>query len=260
MRLIVNGQMQSEVGKLPYSDALIRGDGLFETILIEDQQPIALDRHLARLENSATKLQITLPALIDIKIGITELLAGQTGQAKLRVVTLSDGNWFISLEPISDKVSDKASSICLTKFDTPVNSKGGLVGSKSISYGLSMLAVRRAKTLGFDDSIFINENGFVVETGFSNLLILKGSTWHTPALTTGCLPGVMRELLIKWFDVKECESTYSQLLEVDALYVTSSLRLIETVKRVDNKLFDENLLGNELITQFKSKLFSNINP
>ena len=256
MKLLVNGQIRSEVDQLPYSEALIRGDGLFESILTLDDKAVALDRHLSRLEKSASKLQIALPAIIDIKVGITKLLQDEIGQAKLRLVVLSDGNWFVSLEPLSPPLV----SISLTKFETPIFTKDALVGNKSTSYGLSMLAVRRAQALGFDDSIFVNEEGYVVETGFSNLLILKDSKWLTPAAKTGCLPGVVRELLIKWFSVSECEITYNQLLEADALYVTSSLRLIQSVKRVDEKLFNENLLGNELINQFKVKLFSNINP
>jgi branched-subunit amino acid aminotransferase/4-amino-4-deoxychorismate lyase len=60
--------------------------------------------------------------------------------------------------------------------------------------------------------------------------------------------------------VQEVELTYDQFLAKDAIYTTSSLRLIQPVKKVDDKLFNENHLGNELITQFKEKLFSNINP
>jgi branched-subunit amino acid aminotransferase/4-amino-4-deoxychorismate lyase len=241
LKLLVNGIIQSDIANLPYSDALIRGDGLFETILAIDDKPIALDRHLARLEKSAIKLLITLPAEIDIRVGISNLLQGQIGQSKVRLVVLSDGNWFISSEELSKPVQ----AISLTKFSERVDSKNGLVGVKSISYGLSLLAVRKAAQLGFDDS---------------NLLILNGSTWQTPALSTGCLPGITRELLLKWFDIEEIEITFEQLLEAKALFVTSSLRLIQPVKRVDDKLFNENLLGNDLINQFKAKLFSNINP
>jgi len=256
LKLLLNGIIQSDVANLPYSQALIRGDGLFETILAIDDKPIALDRHLARLEKSAAKLLITLPANIDVKVGISNLLHGQIGQSKVRLVVLSDGNWFIS----SEELSKPAETVSLTKFSERVDSKSGLVGVKSISYGLSLLAVRKASLMGFDDSLFVNERGFVVETGFSNLLILNGSTWQTPALSTGCLPGITRELLLKWFDVEEIEITYEQLLEAKALFVTSSLRLIQPVKRVDDKLFNENTLGNDLINQFKVKLFSNINP
>jgi branched-subunit amino acid aminotransferase/4-amino-4-deoxychorismate lyase len=256
LKLLINGVIQSDVANLPYSDALIRGDGLFETILAIEDKPVALDRHLARLQSSAIKLLITLPADMDIKVGISNLLKGQIGQSKVRLVVLSDGNWFIS----SEELSKPADSISLTKFSKRVYSKSGLVGVKSISYGLSLLAVRTATQLGFDDSLFINEKGFVVETGFSNLLMLNGSSWQTPALSTGCLPGITRELLLNWFNVEEVEITYEQLLEAKALFVTSSLRLIEPVKRVDDKLFNENLLGNDLINQFKVRLFSNINP
>jgi branched-subunit amino acid aminotransferase/4-amino-4-deoxychorismate lyase len=49
MKLVVNGQIQSDLTKLPYSEALIRGDGLFETMLAIDNKPVALDRHLARI-------------------------------------------------------------------------------------------------------------------------------------------------------------------------------------------------------------------
>ncbi|NBY82190.1 MAG: hypothetical protein EBQ46_00505 [Actinobacteria bacterium] len=56
MKLLINGQIKSEVDKLPYSEALIRGDGLFESILALDDKPIALERHLSRLENSAYKI------------------------------------------------------------------------------------------------------------------------------------------------------------------------------------------------------------
>ena len=137
MKLLINGISHSDVSKLPNSDALLRGDGLFETILAIDDKPVALDRHLARLERSADKLQITLPASIDIKVGISNLLEAQTGQSKVRLVVLSDGNWFISAEPLV--VS--AQSISLTKFSDPINSKSGLVGIKSISYGLSHITL-----------------------------------------------------------------------------------------------------------------------
>jgi branched-subunit amino acid aminotransferase/4-amino-4-deoxychorismate lyase len=115
MRLLINGISHSDVSKLPNSDALLRGDGLFETILAIDDKPVALDRHLARLERSADKLQITLPASIDIKVGISNLLEAQTGQSKVRLVVLSDGNWFISAEPLAES----AQSISLTKFSDP---------------------------------------------------------------------------------------------------------------------------------------------
>jgi branched-subunit amino acid aminotransferase/4-amino-4-deoxychorismate lyase len=70
VKLLVNGQLQEDVSKIPYSNALLRGDGLFETILTIDNKVVAWNRHYARLEKSAKQLLFTLPARIDIEVGI----------------------------------------------------------------------------------------------------------------------------------------------------------------------------------------------
>ena len=256
MRLLVNGSLQSGEPTLPYSTALLRGDGLFETILAVDENAIAWDRHYARLSNSAGNLLITLPAKIDIELGISKVLKDSAGQSRMRLTVLSDGNWFISVE----KLEPVTGAVSLMKVLAPKISSGGLSGVKSISYGQSLLVVRQAQDLGFDDGVFINEKGEVVETALSNLLILTSTGWLTPSLSSGCLPGITRELLIKWFDVKEELITFDQLLTAEAVYVTSSLRLIQRVSKIENKLFDDSLVGKELISDFTKRLLSNINP
>jgi len=256
MKLLVNGQLQEGASKIPYSNALLRGDGLFETILTIDNKAVAWNRHYARLEKSAKQILITLPARIDIEVGIEKILTNATGQSRLRLTVLSDGDWFISLEP----VGEESESISLMKVEALKISNGSLSGSKSISYGESLFVVRKAKAAGFDDGVFINEKGFVVETALSNLLIHSQDGWQTPALTTGCLPGISRELLIKWFDVKEIEFDFEYLLSAQAVYVSSSIKLIQRVNKVEDRLFDESLVGKELVGQFTSKLLSNINP
>ena len=256
MKLLVNGVLQDDHAKLPYSNSLLRGDGLFETILTIDQKPVALARHYARLEKSAKQIQITLPARIDIEMGIEKVLANVSGKSRLRLNVLADGDWSITLEP----VSEGKESVSLMKVNEPKISNGALSGVKSISYGESLLVVRRATSTGFDDGIFINENSDVVETALSNLLILTDYGWQTPALSTGCLPGITRELLIRWFDVKESEFDFDYLLSAKAVYVTSSIKLIQRVDKIEDRLFSKNLLGEELIENFKSKLFSNMNP
>ena len=256
MKLLINGVIQDGSTQLPYSNSLLRGDGLFETILTIDQQAVAWDRHYARLEKSAKQIMLTLPARIDLEVGIEKILKNEFGRNRLRLSVLLEGDWFITLEPVGE-VSE---SISLIKVDAPKISNGLLSGSKSISYGESLLAVRKAKAAGFDDGVFVNEKGFVVETGLSNLLILTNGGWQTPALSTGCLPGITRELLIKWFEVKESEFDFECLLSAKAIYVTSSIKLIQRVDKVGDRLFDESSVGKELVSQFSSRLLSKINP
>ena len=73
MKLLINGVLQDDLAKLPYSNYLLRGDGLFETILTIDQKVVAWDRHYARLEKSAKQILITLPARIDIEVGLEKI-------------------------------------------------------------------------------------------------------------------------------------------------------------------------------------------
>jgi len=256
MKLLVNGVLQGDLAKLPYSNSLLRGDGLFETILTVDQKAVAWDRHYARLEKAAAQILITLPARIDIEVGVEKILENVSGKSRLRLNVLADGDWFITLEPMSEGKE----SISLMRVSEPKISRGALSGVKSISYGESLLVVRKAIAAGFDDGIFLNENADVVETALSNLLILTEDGWQTPALSTGCLPGITRELLIKWFEVHEREFKFEELLDAKAVYATSSIRLIQPVSKVGDRLFGKNLLGQELIANFRSKLLSNMNP
>jgi len=91
MKLLVNGKLQPDSSGLPFSNSLIRGDGLFETILTIDDKPIAWNRHYARLEKSAKSLLITLPARIDIELGISQILLGSKGQSRMRLNVLAEG-------------------------------------------------------------------------------------------------------------------------------------------------------------------------
>ena len=115
MKLLVNGVLQGDLAKLPYSNSLLRGDGLFETILTVDQKAVAWDRHYARLEKSAKQILITLPARIDIELGIKKILKSSTGRSRLRLNVLSEGDWFITLEPIKES----SEAISLMKVDAP---------------------------------------------------------------------------------------------------------------------------------------------
>ena len=256
MKVIINGEITSNPLTLPFSESLLRGDGLFETILGIDQAPIAWDRHYARLSNAAAQLLISIPARIDLDLGIAKLLAEAAGKSKIRLTVLADGNWMISAEAVAE--SDKP--VSLMRMKEIVSSKAVLSGVKSISYGQSMMAVRRAQAIGYTDAIFVNENNQVVETGFSNLLILTKDGFTTPALESGCLPGVMREILINSFGITQSLFNYEELQQAEAIYTCSSIRLIQHVSKVDDILFNENQKGEELISDFSKLLTSKITP
>ena len=254
MKLLVNGKVVSEPLSLPFSPSFIRGDGLFETILGLDEKIIAWQRHYERLAKSAEKLLIAIPAKIDIEVGINQLLKGVTGKSRIRVAALADGNWMVVVETAEN--SDKLPS--LIKMNQVINSNSPLSGVKSISYGQSMLAVRTAQARGYSDGVYLNQNADVVETGSANIIILKDGKFITPAVETGCLPGITRQILIKDFAVTEGLFTWDQLLESDGVFLCSSIRLLTPVSKAEDKLFESTEMGEKLIGEFNQHIRSKI--
>jgi branched-subunit amino acid aminotransferase/4-amino-4-deoxychorismate lyase len=253
MKLLVNGKLIEEPLSLPFSLSFIRGDGLFETILGLDEKIIAWHRHYERLAKSAEKLLITIPPRIDIEVGINQLLSGVVGKSRIRVAVLADGNWLIASEQVTE---DKLPS--LIKMNQVLNSNSPMSGIKSISYGQSMMAVRLAQSRGYTDGVYLNENQHVVETGSANIVILKDQQFITPSLESGCLPGITRQILIKNFVISERLFTWEQMLDSDAIFLCSSIRLLAPVGKVEDKLFESNPQGEKLISELNQLIRSKI--
>jgi len=254
IRLVVNGQIANDVATLPFSNALLRGDGLFETILTIDQKIIAWQKHYERLASGANALEISIPAKIDLEVSINKLISDLNGKSRIRITVLSDGNWAVSAQ----SESEDNLPVSLIKINEPVISNGILTGIKSISYGQSELAVRRAKGRGYTDGVFLNQNQKVVETGYANILILQQGKFLTPSLDSGCLPGITRQLLIQHFDIAESLFTWEDLMNSDGVYLCSSVRLIKHVSKVEDKLFEPKEIGLKLIGDFNQFILSKI--
>ena len=256
MKSYYRGVVSEDEKILPIESSLLRGDGVFETVLSIDEKAIAWDRHYARMQKAANKILINIPAKIDIDLAIAAILKDEIGRNRLRVVCLADGGWFLTLQPITEI----AESISITRFPFIRDSRSALSGIKSLSYSESIIAIRHAENLGFEDSIFLNEKEEVVETGLANILILNQDGWRTPAISSGCLPGITRELLMIWFGVKEAVLNFDDLLRAKAVYLTSSIRLIQRVDKVEQKLYPLCVEGSDLIDAFEAKLLGNLNP
>ena len=256
MKSFYKGVVSEDEKILPIENSLLRGDGVFETVLTIDQSAVAWDRHYARMQKAANKVLISIPAKIDVDLAIGAILKEEIGRNRLRVVCLGDGNWFLTLQP----VAEVAESITLTRFPYVRDSKSLLAGVKSISYADSITAIRYAENLGFDDSIFLNEKDQVVETGLSNLLLLTKDGWRTPEIASGCLPGITRELLMSWFGVKESNVNFADLLSAKAVFTTSSIRLVQRVEKIEQKLYSVSDEGTELINAFETRILANLNP
>ena len=203
--------------------------GLFETIRISNQNPQNIERHLARLKKSAHELNIPFNdenAKQLIKQVSCALHRKQL--YRMRLDLDATGQIGVCTSPIED-VQPRKLLIWATDIlgkDGVSNSFNPLLGHKVTSRKIYDMAWQEAEKIGGFDAIFINEFGNVTEGGRSNIFIKKDSQWITPPLSSGCLPGVMRSILLEdpqWSAIEK-NITVDDVLSSDEVVLTNALR------------------------------------
>ena len=82
---------------------------------------------------------------------------------------------------------------------------------KTLNYGECIMEKRRALAMGVDEMIFLNFSGQICEGTTCNIFFVKGNKIYTPELSCGLLPGILRDYIIKTYDVVETIITPAQI-------------------------------------------------
>lgn len=227
------------------------GYGLFETLLIKDNRPLFTDLHWQRMHKGAQLLGLQLPAkqewlaLIHAFIHQTQ----ETASYALRI-TLSGG------APLADNPSQillhrrsvpytceqHTLGIQLHLLPCPKNEQSLLCSIKSTNYLENILAKEEASRHGCEEGLWLNTRGFLTEGTMSNLFFFKKGTLFTPSLSSGCLPGTRRQIVLDLANsykmpTQEGLYTISDLLSSDEIFMTNSLMDIMPVRDVNGSAF-----------------------
>ncbi len=235
MNYLYSGHPDGEFNLPAIGHPLLRGDGLFETIKSENGSLFFLDRHLERLAYCSRELLFEQGDFLAMRRNIDLLLDRTLGIARgrFRITLFPDGQYLLSHEQAPLRILPQKLFLSpKIRF-----SDASLTGKKSLSYGESSFGLRFAHSRGCDDLLYLNERAEIVETGLANILIEKRGAFLTPSLASGCLPGIVRGVLLDWFkDVKEAVLTVEDVKSATGMYVLSSMREIDLV----TELHDEN--------------------
>lgn len=197
---------------------LLLAEGVFETVLVRNGRPQLLDAHLQRWQIGAALLGLAPPppaALIEHLLQEARARSGiDTGALRL--------NWCRGSGPrgLAPAAAPEAAgagatasgalfwlqlSALVPSFD-PVSviispSEQRLATSvlsrcKSFGYGSALIARRQASAAGADDALLASSAGGLCCGTAANLLVQSERGWLTPPLTSGCLPGTMRQQAI----------------------------------------------------------------
>lgn len=228
MNYFYSAHPDGEFSLPPIAHPWLRGDGVFETIKTEKGSLFFLDRHLNRLQESATALLFLLPDLEELRQQVANLLLKTSGieRGRFRITLFSNGEYLLTHESAPLRVSPQK----LAVGEKVRYSQSPLTGRKSLSYGEGSLGLRIAEKSGCDDLLYLNERGEVVETSLANILIEKRGAFSTPSLDSGCLPGIVRGVMLDWFkEVREENLLLDDVKSATGLYILSSMREMDLV-------------------------------
>ncbi len=235
---------------------LLYGDGLFETIRVQDGKCIRLARHLERLHRGASVLGFD-EAISELDFGraIGELLdANQMGEARIRLtvtrgasagagrITAAEGppTVIITCDDLPAPPAPAQAVIATIRRDE----SSVLSSLKSLNYLPSILARMEAERAGADDAALLNNRGNVSDGTIGNIFLVKGSRLITPALSEGPLPGTVRAEVLSvapslGLEPVEAAVTPRDLLEADEAFYTNAIMLVRSISGIDGREFGD---------------------
>ncbi|MFV8188542.1 aminotransferase class IV [Streptomyces sp. AF1B] len=246
MKIWLDGGLQdTESARVSVFDhGLTVGDGIFETVKAVQGRPFALTRHLDRLTRSARGLGLPDPDLDEVRRACAAVLeANPMPYGRLRI-TYTGGHGPLgsdrgehgpTLVVALGEATRRPDSTAVITVPWTRNERGALTGLKTTSYAENVVALARAHQHGASEALFANTVGQLCEGTGSNVFVVLDGEIHTPPVASGCLAGITRALVVEWNGAKETDLPLDVLERADEVFLTSSLRDIQAVHRVDGR-------------------------
>jgi branched-chain amino acid aminotransferase len=192
----------------PGQAGLLNGWGLFTTIRIVEGVPFAYERHWKRLAHDAERTRCPFPFEPDTVRGYLQevLLANQVreGCARIYFVYNQIGFWRSGEDfPPVDLIIYSAG---LPSYREPArlglrehgrHAASPLAGVKVTSWLNNVWNLYEAQAAGLDEAVLLNERGEVAECTAANLFCVSRGRVATPPLSSGCLEGITRGVLLE---------------------------------------------------------------
>jgi len=261
---------------IPVDDlAIMRGLGIFDLLRTLNGKPLFLKEHLARLEDSARRIGITLPwsrqELIDVVIKTLQRNSFRESNIRI-VVTGGSSPDFITPQgrPRLLVLVTQAPALPDWWYSQGVKiitflSERNIPGAKSIDYVPATIALRQARAQDAVEAVYVDRNGQVREGTTSNLFAFFSGRLVTP--DSGILCGVTRravlDLAAKTGPVDLRDLSLAELLTADEVFITGTNKMIVPVVQVDERVIGDgrpgrhtqnlmNALGNRIDEYFKN--------
>jgi branched-subunit amino acid aminotransferase/4-amino-4-deoxychorismate lyase len=236
------------------------GDNVFETLLQRNRNIIEFEKHIKRLQTSASIMQIdfnydynwllkTINKLSE-KNNLTDsviriMLTRGIGPRGIDITNCNKPDLLITQTEY--KNPPKETSILSVKIESKSN-KFAKIGA---SYPAYSIAKNIATKKGFDDALILEDEEYITEMTTSNIFWIKDNIVYTPSLDLNVFSGITRENVIEILknnDIHLAEGHFriEQLLHADEAFLTSSVKFIVPIKKVDNFTFQTSEMTKKI--------------
>jgi branched-chain amino acid aminotransferase len=230
---------------------LLSGWGVFSTLRVQDGVLFAWDRHWARITRDAAAFHVPLPEDSEnVRGKLLELVeANGAHNSTLRLVIVRNGGgmWANPDPPRQSDVialtadtKDWGRGVKLAYQQNARHAASPFAGTKILSWSMNLTWLEQAQSRGFDEVILLNERSEVAECTSANIFASNGNRVLTPPLSSGCLPGITRELLlgeihVPGIAIEEAVLTPADLESADEVFITSTTRDLLPVEQIEDK-------------------------
>jgi 4-amino-4-deoxychorismate lyase len=270
----LDGQLHDPGTPLLHADdlAAVRGDGIFESLLVRDGRPCLLEAHLGRLRHSARLMDLPEPDLARwraaVATAVSRWIRQGGGEGVLRLIYTrgresgSDPTAFAMIGALADRVAAaRTDGVAAVTLDRCLPATGAtdmpwlLAGAKTLSYAVNMAALRHAERQGAGEVIFISSEGQVLEGPRSTVVIATEMDGKLGLLTPPpwypILRGTTQQALFevarnKGYDCDYRALEIADLLAAQGVWLVSSITLAARVHTLDGKPLPPSPMAAEL--------------
>src|SRR6201996_9359742 len=226
------------------------GDGLFESMRMLKGQLKFADLHADRLQRGMKALKIDGYSQMDawfLKEMVEQLgVKNRAKHARLRLTVFREGEglytpsqnspgYCLEMTPVEEPryfLNPKGLIIDIfSDVPKPLNYLSNIKTCNALAY--VMAAIFKAQG-NLDEVFLLNQNGFLCEGGSSNVFVYYQNHLYTPALSEGCVEGVMRQVGINLdrqqnVPVTEAQINPDILYEADEVFLTNASKGVQSV-------------------------------
>lgn len=234
---------------------VLRGESVFETLLVSAGEPMLLDKHLRRLHSSAERLVLALPADGEWRETVTTALqhwGARDGVLRLvcsKGTDKGDGQvGFALITPVPElTLQQRYAGVRAVTLSLGVAAGAReqapwlLGGVKCTSYAVNMAALRTAAQAGLDDVVWVSSDSEVLEGPTSSVAWVEASgALVTPPPEVGILPGitvaaVLRAARARGLATHVRRGTLDELRHADEAALVSSIRGVAPLLELDGQ-------------------------